>query len=139
MKILLCSILAFFIFSCQSEIDLDKLEKHELSFHELPDELKPIYSSQKIVANDTFDYEVISLDSNIVVTHKWSGLNKQILTEGHNHHFTIDNHQFRLRANQGDPFVLLNGRLYYTSELNLDQHNYPEAKYFEIDLNEYLE
>ena len=50
----------------------------------------------------------------------------------------INNKEFKLGANQGDPFVLLNKKLYYTTELNLADYNFERAIYIEVDLTEYL-
>ena len=65
-------------------------------------------------------------------------MNKQLLRKGFNHHFVINDKEFKLGANQGDPFILRNKKLYYTTELNLADYNYEKAKYIEIDLTEYL-
>ena len=124
--------------SCGGEIDLDKKKKTELTFDKLPTELKEIYGTDFRVANDTTDYYVYSLDKNYELTHYWTGMNKQLLTKGFNHHFVINGKEFKLGANQGDPFVLWNKKLYYSTELNLAEYNFKKAKFIEIDLTEYL-
>jgi hypothetical protein len=124
--------------SCGGEIDLDKKKKTELTFDQLPAELKEIYGTNFRVANDTTDYFVYSLDKNYELTHYWTGMNKQLLTKGFNHHFVIKGKEFKLGANQGDPFVLRNKKLYYSTELNLAEYNFEKAKFIEIDLTEYL-
>ncbi|MCP4053495.1 MAG: hypothetical protein GY739_10580, partial [Mesoflavibacter sp.] len=73
--------------SCGGEIDLDSKKKTELTFDQLPAELKEIYGTNFRVANDTTDYYVYSLDKNYELTHYWTGMNKQLLTKGFNHHF----------------------------------------------------
>ena len=78
------------LFSCGGEIDLDKKKKTELTFDKLPAELKVIYGSNFRVTNDTTDYHVYSLDKNYELTHYWTGMNKQLLTKGFNHHFEIN-------------------------------------------------
>ena len=134
--ILLISILT--LNSCGKEIDLDKMKKKELNFEELNFKLKDIYSSNFNSPNDSIDYYIFSLDKNYELTHYWTGMNKQLLTKGFNHHFVINGKEFKLGANQGDPFVLLNKRIYYTTELNLSKNNFEKAKFTEIDLKEYL-
>ena len=124
--------------SCGDEIDLDKKNKTELTFDQLPTELKKIYGANFQIANDTTDYLVFSLDNNYELTHYWTGMNKQILTKGFNHHFVINGKEFKLGANQGDPFVLRNKKLYYSIELNLAEYNFKKAKFIEIDLAEFL-
>ena len=124
--------------SCSGETDLDKKKKTELTFDQLPAELKEIYGTNFRVANDTTDYYVYSLDKNYELTHYWTGMNKQLLTKGFNHHFVINGKEFKLGANQGDPFVLRNKKLYYSTELNLAEYNFEKAKFIEIDLTEYL-
>ena len=124
--------------SCGGEIDLDSKKKTELTFDQLPAELKEIYGTNFRVANDTTDYYVYSLDKNYELTHYWTGMNKQLLTKGFNHHFVINGKEFKLGANQGDPFVLRNKKLYYSTELNLAEYNFEKAKFIEIDLTEYL-
>ena len=126
------------LFSCGGEIDLDKKKKTELTFDKLPAELKVIYGSNFRVTNDTTDYHVYSLDKNYELTHYWTGMNKQLLTKGFNHHFEINGIEFKLAANQGDPFVLLNKKLYYSTELNLAEYNFEKVTFIEIDLTEYL-
>lgn len=124
--------------SCGGKIDLDSKKKTELTFDQLPAELKEIYGTNFRVANDTTDYYVYSLDKNYELTHYWTGMNKQLLTKGFNHHFVINGKEFKLVANQGDPFVLRNKKLYYSTELNLAEYNFEKAKFIEIDLTEYL-
>ena len=124
--------------SCGGEIDLDQKKKTELTFDQLPTELKEIYGTNFRVENDTTDYYVYSLDKKYELTHYWTGMNKQLLTKGFNHHFVINGKEFKLRANQGDPFVLQNKKLYYSTELNLSEYNFEKAKFIEIDLTEYL-
>jgi hypothetical protein len=124
--------------SCGGEIDLDEKEKIELTFDQLPDDLKKIYGTNFQVANDTTDYYVYSLDKNFELTHYWTGMHKQLLTKGFNHHFVINGKEFKLGANQGDPFVLRNKKLYYSTELNLADYNFEKAKFVEINLAEYL-
>ena len=114
------------------------MESSNLSFNELPMDLKAIYRESAKVEKDSFYYEVISLDSKNEFSHYWTGIDNQLLTKGHNHHFIINGKEFKLRANQGDPFVLRNDKLYYTEELNLDSKNFEKATYIEIDLAEYL-
>ena len=137
-KPILLLFLAFINFSCSSEIDLDDLENKKLSFAELPTELKTIYSNEFEEANDTISYRVLSLDKNYDMEHYHIGLHNQLLTKGFNHHFIINNKDFKLSANQGDPFVLYDKKLYYTLELNLAAYNYEKADYIEIDLSNYL-
>jgi len=126
------------LISCSEEINLDKVNKTELTFDQLPEELKEIYGTTFRVANDSIDYYVISLDKNYDLTHYWTGMNKQLLTQGFNHHFIINGKEFKLAANQGDPFVLWDKKLYYSTELNLAQNNFEQAKFIEIDLTENL-
>ena len=109
-----------------------------MTFEQLPEKLKEIYGTRFRVENDSIDYFVYSLDKNYELTHYWTGMNKQLLTKGFNHHFDINGGKFKLGANQGDPFVLLNKRIYYTTELNLAKYNFEKAKFIEIDLKEYL-
>jgi hypothetical protein len=134
--LLLISILT--LNSCGGEIDLDKKKKTELTFYQLPDDLKKIYGTNFRIANDTSDYYVYSLDKNFELTHYWTGMDKQLLTKGFNHHFVINGKEFKLGANQGDPFVLRKKKLYYSTELNLAEYNFEQAKIIEIDLTEYL-
>ena len=124
--------------SCGREINLDKKKKNELTFDQLPVKLKEIYGTKFRIENDSIDYYVYSLDKNYELTHYWTGMNKQLLTKGFNHHFVINEKEFKLGANQGDPFVLLNKKIYYTTELNLANYNFKKAKFIEIDLTEYL-
>ena len=124
--------------SCSGEIDLDKKKKTELNFDQLTSELKNIYGTKFPNRNDSIDYYVFSLDKNYELTHNWTGMHKQLLTKGFNHHFVINGKEFKLGANQGDPFVLQNKKLYYSTELNLTDYNYEKAKFIEIDLTEYL-
>ena len=137
------NVLLFFIFililtSCSGEIDLGKKEKIELTFEQLPPDLKEIYGTKFHTTKDTFYYYVYSLDRDYKLTHYWTGMNNQLLTKGFNHHFVINDKEFKLRANKGDPFVLRNKKLYYTTELNLDEHNFEKSNFIEIDLREYL-
>lgn len=99
--------------ACSSEIDLDKKKKTELTFDQLAPELKKIYGTNFPTGDDSFDYSVFSLDKNYELTHYWTGMNNQLLTKGFNHHFVINGKEFKLGANQGDPFVLRNKKLYY--------------------------
>lgn len=134
--LILISTLTFI--ACGREIDLDKEKKKELTYEQLPYELQEIYSSKFPIDNDSTDYFVLSLDNNYKLTHYWTGMHKQMLTKGFNHHFVINAKEFKLGANQGDPFVLRNKKIYYTTELNLAEYNFKQAKYIEIDLTEYL-
>ncbi len=124
--------------SCSSEIDLDKKDKTELGLEQLPNDLKKIYSTTFQKANDTTTYNIFSLDKNYELTHYWTGMHKQLLTKGFNHHFVINGKEFKLGTNKGDPFILQNKKLYNTTELNLTEYNFEKAKYMEIDLTEYL-
>ena len=124
--------------SCSEEISLDEKKKNELTFQQLPEKLKAIYGTKFSVENDSIDYFVYSLDKNYELTHYWTGMNKQLLTKGFNHHFEINEKKFKLGANQGDPFVLLNKKIYYTTELNLAKYNFEKAKFIEIDLTQDL-
>tara|TARA_R110002051_G_scaffold155492_2_gene227539 strand:- start:914 stop:1339 length:426 start_codon:yes stop_codon:yes gene_type:complete len=134
--LLLISILI--LTSCGGEISLDEKKKNELTFEQLPEKLKEIYGTKFRVENDSIDYFVYSLDKNYELTHYWTGMNKQLLTKGFNHHFEINEKKFKLGANQGDPFVLLNKKIYYTTELNLAKYNFEKSKFIEIDLTQYL-
>ena len=124
--------------SCGGEIDLDKKEKNILNYEQLPVELKKIYSMNFNSPNDSVDYYIFSLDKNYELNHYWTGMHKQLLTKGFNHHLIINKKEFKLGANQGDPFVLRNKKLYYTTELNLDKNNFEKAEFIEIDLTKYL-
>ncbi|MAW95009.1 MULTISPECIES: hypothetical protein [unclassified Leeuwenhoekiella] len=126
------------LISCSDEIDLDKEIKTEFTFDQLPEELKEIYGSNFPIRNDSIDYYVFSLDKDYNLNHYWTGMNKQLLTKGFNHHFVINGKEFKLGANQGDPFVLWDKKLYYSTELNLAQNNFTQAKFIEIDLTEHL-
>ncbi|MBC30128.1 MAG: hypothetical protein CMH48_04705 [Muricauda sp.] len=114
------------------------MQSRELTFDELPKELKEVYQESALTKKDSFFYEIKSLDLENNISHYWSGMNKGLLTKGHNHHFLINGQEFKLRANQGDPFVLRNNKLYYTEKLNLSAKNFEKATYVEIDLAEYL-
>ena len=118
--------------SCSSKIDLDEKKKTQLTFEQLPDDLKEIYKTKHKIANDTTDYYIYSLDKGFTLTHYWTGMDNQLLTKGFNHHFVINDKEFKLGANQGDPFVLRNKKLYYTTELNLADYNFEKAKYMEL-------
>lgn len=124
--------------SCGGEIDLDKKKKTELTFDQLPSEVKKIYGTKFRIENDSTDFYVYSLDKNYELTHYWTGMNNQLLTKGFNHHFVINGMEFKLGANQGDPFVLWNKKLFYSTELNLAEYNFEKAKFIEIDLSEFL-
>lgn len=124
--------------ACSGEIDLDKEEKKELTFNQLSSELKETYRTQFSTKSDSINYYVYSLDKNFELTHYWTGINKQFLTKGFNHHFVINKKEFKLGANQGDPFILSIKKLYYTTELNLSEFNYEKAKFIEIDLTAYI-
>ncbi len=128
----------FALISCSREINLDNKSKTLLTFNELPNDLKKIYGTNFRVANDTTDYYALSLDKNYNLIHYWTGMHKQLLTKGFNHYFIINGKKFKLSANQGDPFVLLNKKLYYSTELNLTQYNYKQTTFIEINLAEYL-
>lgn len=119
------------------ETSLDKQNKKELKFDELSPPLQEIYSSS--TKNHTTDYLVYSLDENFKFSHYWTGAGNKLLTKGFNHHFEINGKKFKLSANQGDPFVLDNMKLYYTTELNPYLSNVQEATFIEIDLKKYLE
>ncbi|WP_439483385.1 hypothetical protein [Cyclobacterium plantarum] len=134
--LMLISILT--IASCGGEINLDEKKKTQLTFKQLPSQLKEIYGTKFRTINDSIDYYVYSLDKNVELSHYWTGMNKQLLIKGFNHHFVINGKEFKLGANQGDPFILWNKKLYYTTELNLDKHNFDKARYIEIDLTEYI-
>ena len=135
-------ILTFLILmtSCDQEIDLDWKSKRKLNYNELPSDLKTVFQKKvfAIKNKDTTDFFVFSLDAGFEMTHYWTGMGKNLLSEGFNHHFVINNKEFEMDANQGDPFVLRNKKFYYTTELNLAEYNYKEAEYIEIDLTEYL-
>ena len=120
------------------EKSLDSMDYAKLSFNELPEDLKKIYRENALIEKDSFYYEVISMDTKNDISHEWTGIHKGLLTKGHNHHFIINGLEFKLRANQGDPFVLRNNKLYYTEELNLSAQNFEKATYVEIDLADYL-
>ncbi|MDO1502159.1 hypothetical protein Q2T40_18645 [Winogradskyella maritima] len=132
-------LLSLILTSCGQEIDLDKENKTELGFNQLPEELKEIYSTKFSLRRDTVDYYIYSLDTDYELSHYWSGMNNDLISKGFNHHFTINQKEFKLGANQGDPFVLKDKKLYYTTELNLDSINFTNATYIVIDLKNHLE
>ena len=126
--------------SCGSETDLDLKLKRKLTYEQLPSDLQTVFQ-KKIYAiknRDTTDFFVFSLDSGYTITHYWTGMGKNLLSEGFNHHFVINGKKFELDANQGDPFVLRDGKFYYTTELNLSEYNYEKAEFIEINLKEDL-
>ncbi|MBU2941032.1 hypothetical protein KO494_15885 [Lacinutrix sp. C3R15] len=126
--------------SCGGEIDLDWKSKRKLTYEQLPSDLQAVFQ-KKIYAiknRDTTDFFVFSLDSGYTLTHYWTGMGKNLLSEGFNHHFVINDKKFEMDANQGDPFVLREGKFYYTTELNLAEYNYKKAEFIEIDLTEDL-
>ncbi len=94
------------ITSCGGEINLDKKKRAELTFDQLPMDLKEIYGTKFPMHNDSTYYYVYSLDENYELKHYWTGMNNQLLTKGFNHHFVINGKEFKLGANQGNPFVL---------------------------------
>lgn len=124
--------------SCGDEINLDKNAKIEIRYEDLSMELKEIYSTHFPSEIDSTGYFVFSLDPGYELDHYWTGIHKNLILRGFNHHFIINDKEFKLGANLGDPFVLLNKKLYYTTELNLDETNYKEALFISIDLTDYL-
>ena len=119
---------------------MDWKSKRKLNYEQLPSDLQAVFQ-KKIYAiknKDTTDFFVFSLDSGYTLTHYWTGMGKNLLSEGFNHHFVINDKKFEMDANQGDPFVLRNGKFYYTTELNLAEYNYEKAEFIEIDLTEDL-
>lgn len=134
-KTLFAILLIGFLNSCAfGEKSLDNMNSLKLTFNELPTQLKDIYKEKALIEMDTFYYEVKSLDKEFDIEHYWTGMSDRLLTKGHNHHFVINGMEFKLRANQGDPFILRNKKLYYTEELNLREQNFEKAVYIEIDL-----
>lgn len=137
-KITLLFISVLALKACRGEVNLDNVNKTELNFDQLAPQLRKIYGTYFSSENDSIDYYVLSLDNNYELSHYWTGMNKQLLTKGFNHHFVINTKEFKLSANQGDPFVLFNKKLYFSTELNLAEYNFKEAKFIEIDLSKYL-
>ena len=104
----------------------------------MPAELKEFYGTYFLVTNDTTDYYVYSPEENYELTHYCTGMNNQLLTKGFHHYYVINGMEFKLGANQGDPCLLRNKKLYYSTELNLAEYIFEKAKFIEIDLTEYL-
>jgi hypothetical protein len=138
MKLLFTTLLILII-SCTSSID--KMDKQILSFDSLPSKVRDIYSKKVFSNNTDFKYAVISTDTTINFIHEHTGMDDGIftlITRGVNHHFYINGQHFKLKANQGDPFILHNHHLYYSLELNLADYNYKTAKYISVDLADNL-
>lgn len=123
------------------ETNIDNLKHQKLSFDSLPDTVRVIYESDIKKADTVFDYSIICTDKSIDFKQEHTGMDNGIwtlMTRGFNHHFYINRQLFKLKANQGDPFVLHNKHLYYTLELNLADYNYKQATYVSVDLSDYL-
>lgn len=131
----------WFLVSCNSEIDLDKLGNKILSFSELPSEAKKLYQykseGEKMhnAYNDCYsDDQKFAISVNTITTNEWFSL----IRKGFHHIIKINEVEFILDANKGKPFVLLNRKLYYSQELNLSDWNLKKSKFIEIDLRKYL-
>ena len=79
-------------------------------------------------------------DKEKIEVHNMS-MNKNIFTflkKGYHHIIKINNIEFKIDANKVSPFVLLNKKLYYSNELNLNDNNLENSTFTEIDLKNYL-
>lgn len=95
--------------SCQSDgrIDLDDLKKKGYSFSELPNEVKEIIESDiNEIAKADYDYHT-STDSKLYLKYERAGGGKTWIEDINNnyHYFKINSKDFKLRGNQGDPFI----------------------------------
>jgi len=125
--ITLISTLLFTFISCNKEINLNDEKKKIFSYDLLPKKIKHIYKNYHSADYDSIDYFVFSLDKNYNLSHYWTGMENQLLTKGFYHHFIINNKEFKLSANKGDPFVIYEKKLYYTAELNLSKKKLPKC------------
>ena len=109
------------------ETDLDNLKKETMTFDNLPDTVRTIYKADANTRKTEFSDIVLSTDNDYTISLEHSGMDDgfwTLMTRGFKHHFYINEKHFSLQANQGDPFILHNSELYYTTELNLADYNY---------------
>jgi hypothetical protein len=115
-------------------IDLDKLTKTELLFDELPEQVQHKYNSFNFE-----EYRILtSTDPKIKGTTYSTTMDDGFITllkEGFKHHFLIDGNHYILQANQGDPYVLHENKLYFCVDLNLNKDKVKDSKYIEIDIS----
>jgi hypothetical protein len=83
----------------------------------------------------------VSTDKRFEFIHEWEGVTGGLswFYANHLHHFYVNGQHFSMGANQGDPFILHDKKLYYTTELNLGDYNYKNARYIVVDLKEHLD
>lgn len=133
--------LSLIILNCSSEkhLDLDALNKKEYSFKSLPDELRNFVEANIEEIEKESDFYA-ALDSNLNMNYKRSGSGRNWLDEIKNnfHYFKINGSDMKLRGNQGEPFIIFDSILYYTTELNSFKDKFREAKYVGIDLRKSL-
>jgi hypothetical protein len=135
-------ILSLFIISCKSDgrIDLDDLRKSNYKFSELPHEVKEHIESDIIeIAKVEYDYHM-STNNKLTFEYDRTGGGKTWMEDINNnyHIFRINGQEYKLKGNLGDPFIIHDSALYYTTELNLFQERYMDAHYIGIDLSEHL-
>ena len=128
-------IFALTILSCNSYISLDEKNKKSLIFDSLPLKVQETYLQNLEPTSETTE-KVINLDKYKLEFIR-GGEDKSYIEQirDNNYHFIIENKKFKMRGNQGDPFVFYNKSFYYTSELNLDKYNFKKVKYYKIDLS----
>ena len=132
-------VITVLLISCGGR-DLDSLDKQVLTLGDLPEPVVEIYETEALKKNEV-DYVVISTDKKFQFSHEFEGVSGGLswLYSSHLHHFYINGKHFTMYANQGDPFVFHDKKLFYTKELNLAGYNYKEAKYIAIDLEEFVD
>jgi hypothetical protein len=135
-------IIGLLIISCKGDvrINLDALKKKRYTFSELPNQVKEIIENE-IDEMDKAEYDYFtSIDSNLDLKYERSGGGKNWIEDINNnyHYFIINGKEMKLRGNQGDPFILHDSILYYTTELNFFKERYKETSYIGIDLKRQL-
>ena len=127
--------------ACHNDVSLEPEHNRHLSFSSLPEEVQQVYHQYQ-AGGDRLDpsWDQVSTDSTVRFRHEHTGIDDglfTLITRGFKHHFYIENRHFVLSANQGRPFVLHDGRLYYSLDLNLvSEYSTPveQATYVEVDL-----
>ena len=154
-RIVLSTALLLLLLGCSSDLSLEPQDNPQLSFSSLPYQVQQVYERYQEEATRASEghpstvwdasWQHVTTDPSIDFRSEKTTMEDGFLTllfRGFSHHFYIQGKYFRLNANQGEPFVLHEGRLYYSLELNLHEaqwHKAQDASFVEVDLRSALE
>ena len=139
--LLILIILSALLWFATKATNLEKYESRLMAFEDLPPEVGLKYLKVYQATESSADGNILdcySLDADIDFTHEYTGMDDGLLVlllRGPNHHLYLNNKHFKIKSNQGMPYILKNNKIYFPDSYSVTGSTVQKTKYFEFDLD----